>query len=298
VTPTESRDVRGATLLGLGAVVLWGALAALTTAAGPIPPFQLAAMTFAVGTLVGLAWAVVQREPLGVLAHVPVGAWVLGVYGLLAFHVCYFLALRHAPAIEASLIVYLWPLLIVLLSGLLPAKLGGRRLGGRHVVGGVMGLAGAVAILGGSGLGMGREGSGSWLGYALALAAALIWSSYSVASRLYQSVPSTAVLGSCAATAAGALALHVLLETTVWPVSASAWLAVLGLGLGPVGLAFYIWDVGMKRGDIRLLGIASYATPVLSTLLLAALGLGEAHAGVWIAALLVTAGALVAGREG
>ncbi|MBS0242820.1 MAG: DMT family transporter [Proteobacteria bacterium] len=285
-----------ATLAGLGAITLWGALAALTTTAGEIPAFQLAAMTFAVGTLVGFAWTFARGQSLRVLADVPPGAWALGVYGLLAFHVCYFLALRQAPALEASLIVYLWPLLIVLMSGALPARLGGARLGLRHVGGALLGLAGAVLILLG-GTGGSAISGGHWQGYALALAAAFIWSSYSVASRLYAQVPSSAVVGSCLATALGALALHLMLEETTWPASPRGWLAVLGLGLGPVGLAFYLWDEGMKRGDITLLGVAAYATPLLSSLLLVALGLGQAHTGIWIAAVLITAGALIAGRS-
>ncbi|MDX2158102.1 MAG: DMT family transporter, partial [Hyphomicrobiaceae bacterium] len=246
---------------------------------------------------VGLGWATVRGERLGVLTAVPAGAWALGVYGLLAFHVCYFLALRHAPALEASLIVYLWPLLIVLMSAWLPARLSGRRLGWWHIGGALLGLAGAVVILAGGDARPATSAGGTAAGYALALAAALIWSSYSVASRHYQHVPSSAVTGSCASTAVGAALLHLALEATVWPATPMAWLAVLGLGLGPVGLAFYIWDEGVKRGDIRLLGVASYATPLLSTLLLAALGLGRAHASIWLAAGLVTAGALLAGRE-
>ena len=84
---------------------------------------------------------------------------------------------------------------------------------------------------------------------------------------------------------------------TVWPADRVAWAAVLGLGLGPVGLAFYVWDRGMKHGNMRLLGAASYATPLLSTVILASLGLGEATNTLWIAAILVTAGALVAASD-
>ena len=101
----------------------------------------------------------------------------------------------------------------------------------------------------------------------------------------------------CAATAVGALILHLVFETPAWPQSTAAWCAMAALGAGPVGLAFYLWDEGMKNGNIRLLGVASYATPLLSTLLLAALGLGRASAGLWLAALLIAAGALLAGWD-
>jgi drug/metabolite transporter (DMT)-like permease len=288
--PTSS-----ATLQGLAAVLLWSSLASLTAIAAPMPPFELAAMTFSVGTLVGLLYARATRQSLIELRVPPAGALALGVFGLFGYHVCYFYALQHAPPLEANLINYLWPLLIVLFSGLLPVPAGGRPLRWWHVAGALLGLAGTVLVLMGSSESLGYSGAGS--GYAAALAAALVWSSYSVASRLFHSVPSTTVIASCAATAAGALLFHLLSETTQWPKSPAAWGAVLAMGLGPVGLAFYLWDRGMKHGDLRLLGVAAYATPLLSTGLLALLGLGTAGPVLWLAALLVTAGALLAARD-
>ncbi len=285
-----------ATLQGLVAVLLWGALAALTAFAGPIPPFQLAAMTFAIGTIVGLAYAATTGQSLSTLRNLPFASWALGVYGLLAFHACYFFALQVAPPLEASLIIYLWPLLIVMFSGLLPAGAGGTRLDMGHVLGALLGFAGTVLVLVSA---SGRpDFSGSTAGYAMALAAAFIWSSYSVASRLLAAVPSTAVIGSCALTTIGACLFHLALERTVWPASTSAWLAIVALGLGPVGLAFYLWDAGMKRGSIRMLGVASYATPLISTGLLTLLGLGTAGPSLWLAAGLVALGAALAGRAG
>ena len=287
------RSTATATGQGVVAVLLWAALAALTTYAGAIPPFQLAAMTFAIGTLVGVAYARLHGERLlPVLRSVPAGAWALGIYGLLVFHGCYFYALQNAPAIEVSLIVYLWPLLIVLASGLLPAHLGGERLRWWHVAGALMAFTGTTMILVGA---SGRpDFSGSISGYISAIAAALVWSSYSVGSRLYRAVPSSSVVGSCAATAIGSLLLHISLEQPIWPAGLSAWAAVLGLGLGPVGLAFYVWDRGMKHGNLKLLGAIAYATPLLSTILLAFLGRGELTNTLWVAAILVTTGALVA----
>ena len=293
---TAQGRTTGATVLGLGAVALWAVLAALTALAGQIPPFQLAAMTFTIGSLVGLAWAALTGQSLAALRTVPIGQWALGIYGLLAFHVCYFFALQNAPALEASLIIYLWPLLIVLFSGLLPARIGGRRLTGWHIGGAALGFAGTVLILTASGRGA-LSFDGSAAGYALALAAAIIWASYSVASRLYAAVPSVAVIGSCVATAMGAAVLHIATEAWRWPADATAWAAIAGLGLGPVGLAFYLWDEGMKRGEMRLLGVASYATPVVSTLVLAVLGLGTATTRLWLAAALIAGGALLASRD-
>ncbi len=287
------------TLLGLGALLLWTTLAALTALAGPIPPFQLAAMTFAIGSIVGLLWTWAKGQSLVSLLAQPPASLALGLYGLLLFHVCYFAALQRAPVVEASLIIYLWPLLIVLFSGLLPAHVGGGRIGWRGIAGASLGLAGTALILVSGERGLTFDGS--LLGYLLAGAAAFIWASYSVASRLLRAVPTTAVTANCALTAAGTLALHLALERTIWPATPAAWAAIVALGIGPVGLAFYLWDEGMKAGNIRLLGTLAYATPLVSTMILAGLGLGHAPARIWLAALFIAAGALLAknddGRE-
>ncbi|HVX72083.1 MAG TPA: EamA family transporter, partial [Devosia sp.] len=50
---------RAATGIGFLAILLWASLAALTAASGAVPPFQLLAMTFAIGGLAGVAlWLV------------------------------------------------------------------------------------------------------------------------------------------------------------------------------------------------------------------------------------------------
>jgi drug/metabolite transporter (DMT)-like permease len=278
---------RAATATGLVAVLLWSLLALFTAASGTVPPFQLAAMTFLIGGLVGFAGLVARPHGRAALRQPPV-VWALGIGGLFGYHALYFAALRLAPPAETSLIAYLWPLLIVLFSALLP----GERLRAAHVAGALLGFAGAIALFAGRGAFEAR--SEHLAGYLCALACAFVWSTYSVLSRRFGEVPTDAVAGFCLATAALSLACHLAFEATVWPATTAEWLAVLALGLGPVGLAFYVWDIGMKRGDIRLLGVASYAAPVLSTLILVAAGYAEATRSLALACALIVTGALVA----
>jgi drug/metabolite transporter (DMT)-like permease len=87
------------------------------------------------------------------------------------------------------------------------------------------------------------------------------------------------------------------METTVWPATPLQWLAVVALGIGPVGAAFFAWDIGMKRGDIRVLGAASYATPLLSTAFLILAGFAEPSANIAIAAVLIAGGGLIAAKD-
>lgn len=271
-----------ATFIGFTAILLWSLLALFTVGSAPVPPLQLNAICFAIGGAIGVIWLSVTGG-LHQLRQVRWPIYLAGTAGLFGYHFLYFSALRLAPPAQAGLIAYLWPLLIVLFSGLLP----GERLNIWHIIGALVAFAGAALILG-----KGIAGDASALpGYALAGLCALTWSSYSLLSRRFGAVPTAAVAVYCLATSVLSGGAHFALETTVWPHGALGWAAVLGLGLGPVGLAFYTWDLGVKRGDIQLLGTASYAAPLVSTLILVGVGIAPASPVLLIAAALITGGA-------
>ena len=280
---------RTATIIGLAAILMWSLLAVMTVATGTIPAFQLAAMTFAIGGAVGLLTLLRNPQALQLLRQ-PAAAWAVGVGGLFGYHALYFLALRFAPPAEAGLLNYLWPLLIVLFSAFLP----GERLAIHHVIGAALGLVGTVLLF----VGNGASFAASQLpGLAAAFVAAFVWAIYSVLSRRLKAVPTEAVAGFCLATSLLAAIVHAAIERTVWPGTPAQWLAVIGLGIGPVGAAFYAWDIGMKRGDIRVLGAASYATPLLSTAFLILGGYARPSAAIAVAALLIAGGGLVAAKD-
>jgi drug/metabolite transporter (DMT)-like permease len=279
-----------ATLIGFAAVLLWSLLAVFTVVTGKVPPFQLAAMTFLIGGLIGAATWTVRPAGLRALKQPP-EVWALGIGGLFGYHALYFTALKTAPPAEAGLINYLWPLLIVLMSALLPQE----RLRAHHVLGALIGLAGTIVLFGGArGISLAAE----YLpGFAAAFVAAFVWATYSVLSRRFPAVPTDAVVGFCLATAGLAGLFHLGFEETVWPQGIAAWAAVAALGIGPVGAAFYAWDFGVKHGDIRVLGALSYAAPVLSTGFLVLAGLADASAQLALAAALIAGGGLIAARD-
>ncbi|WP_013500400.1 DMT family transporter [Rhodopseudomonas palustris] len=280
---------RVATLIGLSAILMWSLLAVMTVATGTIPPFQLAAMTFAIGAAAAAVGWIARPQAVRALRQPPL-VWAVGVGGLFGYHALYFVALRLAPPAEAGLLNYLWPLLIVLFSSLLP----GERLKPHHLAGALLGLAGTVLLFTGNGAALER----AYLpGLAAAFVAAFVWASYSVLSRRLSAVPTDAVAGFCFVTALLAAAVHVLIEATAWPETALQWVAIVALGIGPVGAAFYAWDIGMKRGDIRVLGAASYATPLLSTAFLIVAGYARPTATLAVAALLIAGGGLLAAKD-
>ena len=281
---------RAATLIGLSAILMWSLLSVLTVATGRIPAFQLLAMTFAIGAIAASVGWIGRPDAIRALQQ-PLLAWAVGVGGLFGYHALYFVALRLAPPAEAGLLNYLWPLLIVLLSSLLP----GERLARHHIIGAVLGLAGTVLLLAGNQSTRFEPAHG--VGFVAAFVAAFVWAGYSVMSRKLKAVPTDAVAGFCLTTALLALLVHLAFEVTVWPDGLRQWLAIAALGVGPVGAAFYAWDIGMKRGDIRVLGAASYATPLLSTGFLILAGYASPSANLAIAAALIAGGGLIAAKD-
>jgi drug/metabolite transporter (DMT)-like permease len=279
-----------ATLVGFVAIAAWALLALLTDMTGKVPPLQLLAITFAIGAVPGLVAMLAQPARRAALRQ-PLHVWALGAGGLFGYHFCYFTALDNAPAIDASLIAYLWPLFIVLGSALMP----GERLKWHHVGGALLGLSGAALIVTKGGA-VNFEARYAF-GYAMAGLCALIWSSYSLLSRRNAAVPTDTVTGFCLMTAALGLAAHLLFEQTVWPQTQGEWAAITLLGLIPLGLAFMVWDYGVKHGDIQVLGAASYASPLLSTLVLIGAGRAEISNFTIAACLLITFGAVLAAKD-
>jgi drug/metabolite transporter (DMT)-like permease len=267
---------RLATFDALGAIGLWSTLAVLGIKLKRVPPFLLVGAALLIGAL----WGVRAIR----LKGIPLAVHLLGVYGLFAYHFCLFLALRLAPPVEANLINYLWPLLIVVLS---PVFIPGTVLTARHVLGALLGFTGAGWIVSGGSLGFSVD---ALAGYALALAAAFIWSTYSLLTRRMGHFPTSTVATFCLVSGVLSLVCHALFESTYVP-SISDLPYIVWIGLGPMGGAFYLWDRAMKQGDPRVIGTLSYLTPVLSTLLITVFGEGHLTRASAIAMPMVVGGA-------
>ncbi len=281
---------RNATLAGLLAILLWSSLALLTVATDGLPPFQVLAIAFAVAGALGLARAGLQGSAGWSGLRQPVSALALSTTALFGYHALYFIALKRAPAVEANLLNYLWPLLIVVFAGFLP----GVRIRPLQWIGTGLGLAAAILLVTG---GQRVTVSASHLpGYLAAITAAVVWAAYSVLNRRHAQVPSAAITVACVGVAVlGALA-HLAIETTVAPTPLQ-WGALLLMGIGPTGAAFWLWDTGTKRGDIALLGSLSYLAPLLSTALLVLSGRVQPHPVQAMALALLLAGAWLSTRS-
>lgn len=282
-------------LLALGAIALWATLAAFGVALSQVPPFLLTGLALLVGSLI--AW------PLSGFRlsrwRVPLPTLALGVYGLFGFHFLLFLALRHAPPVQANLVNYLWPLLMVVLA---PLALPHMTLRPVHMVAALLGFAGAaVVILGGSGSSHGPDVSfvlsGGWAwGYLPALGSAFIWASYSLLTTRVAAFPTAAIGGFALVSGLLSLLCHGVLEPAT-SLSGRDWLLIVAMGLGPMGAAFFLWDKALKLGDARHIGILSYLTPLASTAVLIGVSGRPFTWNIALAAVMIVGAALLGTRS-
>lgn len=264
-------------LPALLAILLWSSLAALGAFTQRLPPFLVTAVALAIGSLLAIHRIREWRVAPGIL--------LTGVAGIFGYHCLLFTAFRTAPALEANLLNYLWPLLIVVLSPLF----GLGKLTARHIMAAAVGFCGAVLIV--------SKGKFDFagnlpIGYLFALAAAVTWACYSLATRKLPPFPNAAVGGFCLLSAILAALCHYLFEPAITP-TGQEWLALLAMGIGPLGASFFLWDKAMKQGDPKQIGALSYLTPLLSTLILALTGLGQLNLISWIAGGLILTGAAI-----
>lgn len=277
----------GGLLPAAAAVVLWSLAPVLVDLAARIPALQLTALCLGVATLATwpaarLAWGKPRtRMPRRIVALGPL--LVLGAVGF------YFVALRRAPAAEAALIAYSWPVLFVVAVELITH----RRIGAPALTGSALAFGGAAIVLAPGSL----TGLPAWDGYLFAFGSGSCWAAFSLLARR-QREPLAAVMPRLFAIATVYAALgHLLLESTLWTIPGEMLLWIAAIGAGPYGIAFLLWDAALRRGRSTTIGTLAYAVPVLSTLLLIATGSAVASIELALAAAAVVAGCAVSGRN-
>jgi drug/metabolite transporter (DMT)-like permease len=289
---------RTATLLSLTTIILWALLPVFSARLEHLHPFLLIGLTLTTAGLVGLLRWRAWRVPWYTFA---IG--VVGIFGNLFF---YYSSLQNAPVIAANLLSYTYPVFMVLLS---PLVLAGYRVRPHHLAGALLGLAGVSLIVSGGSfeLGIGSLSTvgslsiaGAPAGYIYGLAASLSWAVYSLATRRLPAFPSGAVGGFCLASGLLALAVVALgpgLGHSLSGVRSADWPLLLAIGIGPSGAAYFTWDAALKRGDPRVIGVLTYLAPLLSALLLAALGQDRLSPLSLLAMALIVAGAVLSSLE-
>jgi len=242
-------------LLALIAILLWSTLALAGNGLQEIPRFLLLGITLLTSGMTSL----VRRNGW----RVPIKVILVGVGGIFGYHFLYFTAFAHAPAVEANLINYLWPLLIVFLS---PLVLPGTKLRAHHILGVIFGLAGASLIATG---GKAHLQVTYLAGYGAALGAAVVWALYSLLTKRLPPFPTDSIGVFCLISGMLSFGIYFINGGSTQEISTIAplqWLFLILVGIGPMGAAFFFWDAAIKGGDPRVIGSLAYLTPLLSTL--------------------------------
>ncbi|MFN3234175.1 MAG: DMT family transporter [Gammaproteobacteria bacterium] len=278
-----------ATAIGCLGLVMWAFSALLTTIVRELPIFEILSIVFTISVSITAFKLTIKKE--WHKLKQPVLLWIIGVIGVYGNDVLYISAFKHAPSVQADLINYLWPILVILFAGCLPKE----KFTIKHIVAGLLGFAGVyILITHGKGL-AGFKMQYLW-GYVLALLDAIVWALYTLVARHYNKKPVEMMGVYCGIGGLISFMLHMHMETTALP-SIDQWVALIIMGFTTQGLAYFFWDYGVKGGNFKLLSVLSYGTPIASVALLVLFGVTKNSGNLMIACLLVTLSGVLGGMN-
>ena len=276
-------------------VLMWSTLATSVDLLHGAPTLFVNGIALTLGGLIGLPWLRYWKLPPGLL--------LLGSVLMFAYHVMYFFALQLGDPIGVSLVHYLWPIIIVCLSG---RSSPGREKPRYLFVSAFLGFGGAAAacwslqqpaITKDAATSVVQHGLREAVAYSLALLSAFAWAAYSVLGKRYRSASSLSVGAFTLPAGLACLALH--FATSAMPrLPPHDWIVLTYMGLGPMGIAFYLWDFGIKKGNTSVTTALSYATPVLSSVFLAFHAAQRLPATLWLGVAMVTVSIVLARPRG
>lgn len=296
--PINNGERRGATTAAIGSILLWCTSGVcFTSGARLLGPMVYLTLMTATGVITVVLLQSFGRRPLGDLIRLPFRIIIAGFWGVSFYTVILAFAFGTAPeqAIgQVNLLNYLWPVWIVLLSTLLIRE----KIRPLPMAAGVLlGLSGIVTARGVSDLLRMPEAP---LPLALALLGGFLWALYSVLLRRWR-IPEEQGGTAFHFTLCAAMAAVVAAFRGEWqnlpPVGPEALFWVLFGGIGPVGLAYHWWEIGVKRGNVPLISTLAYFTPIGSTLLISLLFQESMGPGLISGSVLIAAGAWLAGRS-
>jgi drug/metabolite transporter (DMT)-like permease len=281
-----SGNAKSATFLGYGSIILWSLSGILTAAVSGIPTFEVLAIAFGVSFLLSTAgwglWGSFKN------LKRPMYSWVLGVVGIYGSESMYVAAFKFAPAAHVDLISSLWPIFVVVFSVFIPNE----KFVARYLVASIIGFFGVYCIIFGDQQWI-SVGDNHWLGYLLALLGALLACVYTLTTHRFceTSIETMSIYaGFCVVFS---LILHFQFEVTMMP-STMEWATMISMGLLTQGLAYMLWNHGVRYGNYRLLSILSYGSPIISIFLLIIFGFANATPQLALACVLMCLACLVA----
>lgn len=279
-----------ATLFGLGALAMWAVEPLLISSVNDLPIFELLTIIFASSFLI-TSVRITYNKKWGLVLKQPVFIWLMGFAGICLSDFAYIYGSQHAPIAHVDLIDYIWPCLGIFFTSLLPSE----KLKPQHLVGGLLGFTGIYFLIGPE---INEHGISSsyMLGYLLAVVGAIFWGGYIAFTRYHYHLPTEMVGMYCGLGAVVSLILHLNFETFVMPTAQQGSMAIL-TGITGAGIAYQLWDYGVKHGAVYLLNILTYLARIFAMCLLVLVGIEPFSWGLVMACSLTTVGVLISTME-
>lgn len=283
-------NVKRATLMGLGALVMWTLEPLLISEVNGLPIFEVLAIIFFSSFFI-TALRITKKKLWGVILKQNAFIWVAGFMGICMSDFAYIYGSQHAPIAHVDLIDYIWPCLVVVFTSMLPKE----KFTAQHIIGAILGFLG-IFVLVHHEVEMNGFNLTYFIGYFLALVGACLWGGYSAFTRYYRQVPTEMVGMYCGLGALICFLLHLQFESFVMPSVSQGSLAVL-TGVTGAGLAYQLWDYGVKFGDVYVLSSLTYVARISAMVLLVIFGKAALTLGLVIACVLASLGVFISGLD-
>lgn len=269
---------------------MWTVEPLLVSEVNGLPIFELLFIIFFSSFAITAIRLTIKKQWMGVLKQ-PLFIWVAGVMGICLSDFAYIFGAQQAPIAHVDLIDYLWPCFVIGFSSLLPNE----KIYFQHILGALLGLVG-IYILIAHDVGQDKISMQYLFGYILAIVGALLWGGYSAFSRYHKAVPTEMIGIYCGVGAIICLALHFQFETFVMPTT-SEWVLSVVTGVSGAGIAYQLWDHGVKYGNIYILSVVTYLARLLAMMLLVMFGKEPFSMSLVIACVLSSLGVFISSME-
>jgi len=288
-TKNSARQHQYATIFGICGVFLWALGPLFNTELTNLPTFEILSVVFTVSFSLSIIKLTMSKQWHRIKQ--PLIIWLIGIAGIFGNDFFYIQAFKSAPAAHVDLINHLWPILVVLFAGFLPEE----KFSFSKIMAVLFGFAGSYLLITDASNAT-NDLIASWHGYAFAFLAGLTWACYTLLFRFYARIPIEMVGMYFGASLLLALISHHHYEATVTP-SVKQLILLVSMGVTTHGLAYWLWDNGIKKGNFQQLSIISYANPIIAVLLLFAFGKTTISWHLAAAAILVVAAAVLSSSE-
>ncbi|MFQ3306937.1 MAG: drug/metabolite transporter (DMT)-like permease [Candidatus Midichloriaceae bacterium] len=279
------------TLIGSLSLLFWAISATFVVTLKHIPTYEMLSFVF----FIGLIFCILYNSTFNhwnKLKNHPPYIWICGIIGICGNEIFFVFSFKNAPAAHADLINYLWPILVILFTPLLPKE----KFNVKYIISAVIAfIAVIILIIEQNDITSLTEIKHEYLiGYLCAFCAALFWTVYTLVSKFYGKLTPEMIVVYCGFGFIISTSLHIYFENFVIP-TAFDFLILFLMGVGTHCFAYFFWDLGIKKGDIKLLTILSYASPIISISILILLGLVQPSIILLFSAILVFLSGFIGG---